>query len=81
MQMEEPPLVQSAAAIMRSFCYTHRDELSAGFIVAGWDRKKGPQVCYVIFHFIHLLCSSIMKYKYNETYSFFQRCSRCLLEA
>ncbi|XP_051729419.1 proteasome 20S subunit beta 12 [Ctenopharyngodon idella] len=44
MQMEEPPLVQSAAAIMRSFCYTHRDELSAGFIVAGWDRKRGPQV-------------------------------------
>lgn len=47
MQMEEPPLVQSAAAIMRSFCYTHRDELSAGFIVAGWDRKKGPQVFQV----------------------------------
>uniref|UniRef100_A0A671N451 Proteasome subunit beta n=1 Tax=Sinocyclocheilus anshuiensis TaxID=1608454 RepID=A0A671N451_9TELE len=44
MQMEEPPLVKSAAAIMRSFCYTHRDELSAGFIVAGWDRKNGPQV-------------------------------------
>uniref|UniRef100_A0A672LTI3 proteasome endopeptidase complex n=1 Tax=Sinocyclocheilus grahami TaxID=75366 RepID=A0A672LTI3_SINGR len=40
MQMEEPPLVKSAAAIMRSFCYTHRDELSAGFIVASWDRKN-----------------------------------------
>ncbi|KAK7139385.1 hypothetical protein R3I93_016505 [Phoxinus phoxinus] len=47
MQMDEPPLVQSAAAIMRSFCYTHRDELSAGFIVAGWDRKRGPQVFQV----------------------------------
>uniref|UniRef100_A0A671N1K3 Proteasome subunit beta n=1 Tax=Sinocyclocheilus anshuiensis TaxID=1608454 RepID=A0A671N1K3_9TELE len=47
MQMEEPPLVKSAAAIMRSFCYTHRDELSAGFIVAGWDRKNGPQVFQV----------------------------------
>ncbi|XP_056124351.1 proteasome 20S subunit beta 12 [Rhinichthys klamathensis goyatoka] len=47
MQMEEPPLVQSAAAIMKSFCYTHRDELSAGFIVAGWDRKRGPQVFQV----------------------------------
>uniref|UniRef100_A0A671N1M8 Proteasome subunit beta n=1 Tax=Sinocyclocheilus anshuiensis TaxID=1608454 RepID=A0A671N1M8_9TELE len=43
----EPPLVKSAAAIMRSFCYTHRDELSAGFIVAGWDRKNGPQVFQV----------------------------------
>ncbi|XP_036371985.1 proteasome 20S subunit beta 12 [Megalops cyprinoides] len=44
MQMGEPPLVQSAASIMREFCYNHRDELSAGFIVAGWDRKRGPQV-------------------------------------
>uniref|UniRef100_A0A672LTM3 proteasome endopeptidase complex n=1 Tax=Sinocyclocheilus grahami TaxID=75366 RepID=A0A672LTM3_SINGR len=43
----EPPLVKSAAAIMRSFCYTHRDELSAGFIVASWDRKNGPQVFQV----------------------------------
>ncbi|KAL4629586.1 proteasome subunit beta type-6-B like protein [Arapaima gigas] len=44
MQMGEPPLVQSAASIMKEFCYNYRDELSAGFIVAGWDRKKGPQV-------------------------------------
>ncbi|XP_057210177.1 proteasome 20S subunit beta 12 [Triplophysa rosa] len=47
MQMGEPPLVQSAASIMRSFCYNHRDELSAGFIVAGWDSKRGPQVFQV----------------------------------
>uniref|UniRef100_A0A8C1JAU0 Proteasome endopeptidase complex n=1 Tax=Cyprinus carpio TaxID=7962 RepID=A0A8C1JAU0_CYPCA len=39
-----PLLVKSAAAIMRSICYTHRDELSAGFIVAGWDRINDPQV-------------------------------------
>uniref|UniRef100_A0A8C1VV17 proteasome endopeptidase complex n=1 Tax=Cyprinus carpio TaxID=7962 RepID=A0A8C1VV17_CYPCA len=44
MQMEEPPLVKSAAAIMRSFCYTHQDELSARFIMAGWDHINGPQV-------------------------------------
>uniref|UniRef100_A0A9J7Z2C7 Uncharacterized protein n=1 Tax=Cyprinus carpio carpio TaxID=630221 RepID=A0A9J7Z2C7_CYPCA len=38
MQMEEPPLVKSVAAIMGSFCYTHQDELSARFIMAGWDQ-------------------------------------------
>ncbi|MBN3305263.1 PB6LB protein, partial [Amia calva] len=47
MQMGELPLVLSAASVMRDFCYKYRDELSAGFIVAGWDCKKGPQVFQV----------------------------------
>lgn len=60
MQMEEPPLVKSAAAIMRSFCYTHRDELSARFIMAGWDHINGPQVGNAIFKFhISMKCFSV----------------------
>lgn len=29
-------------------CYKNREELQAGFITAGWDRKKGPQVGAVV---------------------------------
>uniref|UniRef100_A0A672RIV5 proteasome endopeptidase complex n=1 Tax=Sinocyclocheilus grahami TaxID=75366 RepID=A0A672RIV5_SINGR len=43
-QMESPPLVKAAASIMRELCYSNKEELQAGFITAGWDRKKGPQV-------------------------------------
>ncbi|XP_041932350.1 proteasome 20S subunit beta 12 [Alosa sapidissima] len=43
-QMESPPLVKAAASVMKELCYHNKDELQAGFITAGWDRKKGPQV-------------------------------------
>uniref|UniRef100_A0A672RIQ9 Proteasome 20S subunit beta 12 n=1 Tax=Sinocyclocheilus grahami TaxID=75366 RepID=A0A672RIQ9_SINGR len=46
-QMESPPLVKAAASIMRELCYSNKEELQAGFITAGWDRKKGPQI-YVV---------------------------------
>uniref|UniRef100_A0A673NFZ7 Proteasome subunit beta n=1 Tax=Sinocyclocheilus rhinocerous TaxID=307959 RepID=A0A673NFZ7_9TELE len=46
-QMESPPLVKAAASIMRELCYNNKEELQAGFITAGWDRKKGPQI-YVV---------------------------------
>jgi len=42
--MESPPLVKAAASIMRELCYNNKEDLQAGFITAGWDRKKGPQV-------------------------------------
>ncbi|XP_042202276.1 proteasome subunit beta type-6-A like protein-like, partial [Callorhinchus milii] len=42
-EMGEPPLVLSAATILKEICYKNRDDMSAGFIVAGWDRKKGAQ--------------------------------------
>lgn len=42
--MESPPLVKAAASVLKEFCYSNKDELQAGFITAGWDRKKGPQV-------------------------------------
>nr|XP_023651935.1 proteasome subunit beta type-6-B like protein [Paramormyrops kingsleyae] len=43
-QMDSPPLVKAAASVMRDLCYSNREDLQAGFITAGWDRKKGPQV-------------------------------------
>lgn len=42
--METPPLVISAASVLKDLCYKNKDELQAGFITAGWDSKKGPQV-------------------------------------
>ncbi|XP_071780594.1 proteasome 20S subunit beta 12 [Centroberyx gerrardi] len=46
-QMESPPQVMAAASVLKELCYKTKDELQAGFITAGWDRKKGPQV-YVV---------------------------------
>lgn len=43
-QMEAPPRVLSAASVLKGLCYRGREELQAGFITAGWDRKNGPQV-------------------------------------
>ncbi|KAF9076007.1 20S proteasome subunit [Rhodocollybia butyracea] len=38
------PTVLTAAAIMEKMCYQNKDQLSAGIIVAGWDKKNGPSV-------------------------------------
>ncbi|XP_062342668.1 proteasome 20S subunit beta 12 [Osmerus eperlanus] len=46
-QMESPPLVKAAASVLKELCYSNKEELQAGFITAGWDKKKGPQV-YVV---------------------------------
>lgn len=43
-QMGSPPLVKAAATVLKELCYSNREELQAGFITAGWDKKKGPQV-------------------------------------
>jgi len=40
----EEPTVATAAAIFRELCYNYRDQLTAGIIVAGWDKQKGGQV-------------------------------------
>lgn len=42
--METPPLVISAASVLKELCYQNKEELQAGFITAGWDSKDGPQV-------------------------------------
>uniref|UniRef100_A0A3Q2P686 Proteasome 20S subunit beta 6 n=1 Tax=Fundulus heteroclitus TaxID=8078 RepID=A0A3Q2P686_FUNHE len=43
-ELEEPPLVETAANLFRASCYRYREELMAGILVAGWDRRKGGQV-------------------------------------
>jgi len=43
-ELDEPPLVETAANLFKASCYRYREELSAGIIVAGWDKRKGGQV-------------------------------------
>ncbi|CAN7940409.1 unnamed protein product [Ixodes hexagonus] len=44
MELGEPAQVETAASVFRELCYNYRDQLMAGIICAGWDRKKGGQV-------------------------------------
>ncbi|XP_074654591.1 proteasome subunit beta type-6-like [Tubulanus polymorphus] len=44
MQMNDEPTVATAARIFQNMCYGYRDQISAGIIVAGWDKQKGGQV-------------------------------------
>lgn len=43
-QAAKPPPVHAAAALFQKFCYENKDKLTAGIIVAGWDREVGPSV-------------------------------------
>ncbi|EPT02773.1 hypothetical protein FOMPIDRAFT_1022687 [Fomitopsis schrenkii] len=43
MHGERPP-VHTAASVFDKFCYENKDALSAGIIVAGWDKEVGPSV-------------------------------------
>jgi 20S proteasome subunit beta 1 len=36
--------VHIAATLFESICYANKDALSAGIIVAGWDKEVGPSV-------------------------------------
>merc|ERR1711978_57710 len=40
----ERPSVHTAAYLFKNISYEYRDQLTAGIIVAGWDRVKGGQV-------------------------------------
>jgi len=40
---EDPP-VHAVASLFQRLCYENKDALSAGIIVAGWDRRAGPSV-------------------------------------
>ena len=51
MEMGDEPEVQIAAHVFRELCYNHRDSLSAGIIVAGWDKNYGGQVRIEEFDF------------------------------
>ncbi|KAJ6599213.1 nucleophile aminohydrolase [Mycena vulgaris] len=39
-----PPTVHTAASLFQKLCYENKDALSAGIIVAGWDKEVGPSV-------------------------------------
>lgn len=39
-----PPSVHVAASLFENICYSNKDALSAGIIVAGWDKEVGPSV-------------------------------------
>jgi 20S proteasome subunit beta 1 len=39
-----PPTVHVAASLFQRLCYENKDALSAGIIVAGWDKETGPSV-------------------------------------
>lgn len=43
-EMDEAPLVKTAATLFRKYCYEYREQLSAGIICAGWDHRHGGQV-------------------------------------
>eukprot|EP00040_Diaphanoeca_grandis_P025725 m.142973 g.142973 ORF g.142973 m.142973 type:complete len:225 (+) comp30284_c0_seq1:137-811(+) len=43
-QIGEAPKVATAAAVFKKMCYENRDKISAGIIVAGYDKYKGGQV-------------------------------------
>ncbi|MEE6519616.1 hypothetical protein FKM82_017291 [Ascaphus truei] len=43
-ELDEAPLVHTAASLFKEMCYRYREELMAGIIVAGWDKRKGGQV-------------------------------------
>lgn len=55
--MGEPPLVRAAASVFRNLIYENRHQLTAGVIVAGWDKKFGGQVIniYYVDHFFLLV--------------------------
>ncbi|KAJ3585755.1 hypothetical protein NHX12_014474 [Muraenolepis orangiensis] len=43
-ELDEQPLVQTAANLFKASCYRYREELTAGILVAGWDKRHGGQV-------------------------------------
>lgn len=43
-QLGEAPLVKTAASVFQELCYNYRDQLTAGIICAGWDKRNGGQV-------------------------------------
>lgn len=40
----EAPPVHTVAALFEKLCYENKDQLSAGIIVAGWDKENGGGV-------------------------------------
>lgn len=51
--MGEQPLVKTVANVFREICYANRDQMTAGIICAGWDKRQGGQV--QLYHFCNEL--------------------------
>uniref|UniRef100_A0A8C2XVJ4 proteasome endopeptidase complex n=1 Tax=Capra hircus TaxID=9925 RepID=A0A8C2XVJ4_CAPHI len=43
-ELTEPPLVHTAASLLKEMCYRYRKDLMAGIITEGWDSQEGRQV-------------------------------------
>ena len=43
-QNAQPPTTHIGASLFQELCYQHKDQLSAGIIIAGWDKRKGGEV-------------------------------------
>lgn len=43
-ETDAPPLVNTAANVLRNLCYTNKARLMAGLIIGGWDPVEGGQV-------------------------------------
>ena len=44
---DREPTVQVAAAMFQELCYTNKNQLSAGLIIAGYDHLAGPEVYHI----------------------------------
>ncbi|KAI5819538.1 nucleophile aminohydrolase [Pyronema omphalodes] len=43
-QNQQPATTRIAASLFQDICYANKDALSAGIIIAGWDKRKGGEV-------------------------------------
>lgn len=54
--MGEQPLVKTVANVFREICYANRDQMTAGIICAGWDKREGGQVCALMLTSYSVIC-------------------------
>ncbi|EGG17649.1 proteasome subunit beta type 6 [Cavenderia fasciculata] len=43
-ELDDQPVVKTAASLFQLLCYNNKNNLMAGIIVAGWDKDKGGSV-------------------------------------
>ncbi|RWS31204.1 phosphatidylinositol 4:5-bisphosphate 3-kinase catalytic subunit beta isoform-like isoform X1 [Leptotrombidium deliense] len=55
MESGEQPLVSVAANLFRDMCYKYRDQLTAGILCAGWDKRHGGQVVYKVLQSVNFI--------------------------
>lgn len=59
-ELGEAPQVKAAATVFQNLCYNYRDQLVAGIICAGWDRRNGGQVQIIYISILSLLGVKIL---------------------